>query len=160
MSRIICRTPSTGKSNNYIYRDVLTTFVQLAEAPDFSVPDPSGSLGEDFSVDPADNSRAIRPGELFFLTPLAARNKSNEIRWIEVQILFEDSESIVLAKFQVPPDDTAFIPLQGRSLFKRDSTGVSGDRLLVRAETSNTFDVWVTGEEKLSAEHIGIERGL
>lgn len=130
-----------------------TTNTTLAEAPDFSVPDPS----ERFEVrDPADDSRAIRPGEVFFLTPLAARNKDIVTRWIDVMFVTEDNVTIEFGRVEVPAGDTAMISIQGRSLFKRVSTGSNGDRLVVRADTANVFDVWVSGEEKLSNEHSGV----
>jgi hypothetical protein len=129
-------------------------FVTIAEAPDFSVPDSSNKFPE---RDPVDPSRAIRPGEIFFLTPLAARNKDTEPRWIEVSLLTEDTDTISFGKVEVPGGDTAFIPLQGRSLFKRTANNALGDQLQVRAEIDNVFDVWSAAEEKLSSEHSGVE---
>jgi hypothetical protein len=154
MTRIVCRTPSTGKPIRYSISDVGTSFETLAEAPDFSVPDSSNRFPE---RDPGDSSRAIRPGEVFFLTPIAARNKSAEDRWIEVQLVTEDSETISFAKVEVPSGDTAFVPLQGRSLFKRIANTSIGDTIEIRAESSNTFDVWISGEERPSNEHSGVE---
>lgn len=153
MSRITCKTPSTGKSIIVSQANVSTTFTTIAEAPDFSVPDPS----ENYSTrDPADAGRAIRPGEIFFVTPLAAKNKSANVVWIEVRLFTEANTAIEFGQVAVPPGDTAFIPIQGRSLFKRDAAGTNGDRLQVRAEANNVFDVWSAAEEKLSAEHIGV----
>jgi hypothetical protein len=154
MARITCRTPSTGKPIRAALADVPTTFTSILDAPDFSVPDPS----ERFPVrDPLDATRAIRAGEIFFLTPLAAINKSETDRWIEVKLLTEDSEEILFAKLEVPAGDTAFIPLQGRSLFKRDATETTGDSLEIRAEVADVFDIWISGEEKLAPDHAGIE---
>jgi hypothetical protein len=153
MSRITCRTPSTGKSLRLIYQDVSNTFVTIAEAPDFSVPDASNKFVE---RDPLDVGRAIRPGEIFFLTPLAAKNKDTETRWIETVLITEDLFTIELGRVEVPGGDTAFIPLQGRSIFKRDANSSIGDTVQVRAEVSDVFDVWVAAEEKLSSEHTGV----
>ena len=154
MTRIICRTPSTGKGLRIAKSDVPNTFFTVAEAPDFSVPDASTK----YPVrDPADPARAIRPGEIFFLTPLAARNKDTVDRWIEVVLVTEDDDTIEIGKVEVPAGDTAFIPLQGRSLFKRTANNVSGDTIQVRAETSSVFDVWAAAEERLSSEHSGVE---
>lgn len=155
MARITCRTPSTGRPLRIALADVPTTFENIAEAPDFSIPDPAGSIGAQFSVDPLDSTRAIRPGEIFFLSPLSARNKSNETKWIEVQLLTEDGITVNGGRINVPAGDTAYIPIQGRSLFKRDPSAANGDRLQIRAESSEVFDVWGAAEEKLSAEHIG-----
>jgi hypothetical protein len=153
MARITCRTPSTGKPIRISYIDVPDTDTSIAEAPDFSVPDPSEKFAERDTTDP---SRAIRPGEIFFLTPLAAKNKSSTTKWIEVKIATEDSESIVFGRVSVPGNDTALIPIQGRSLFKRLASGTIGDELIVRAETADVFDVWISGEERLSNEHTGV----
>ncbi len=153
MARITCRTPSTGKPLRLIYPNIPNTFVTLAEAPDFSVPDASSKFDE---RDPTDPGRAIRPGEIFFLTPLAAKNKDTVTRWIETVLVTEDDITIELGKVEVPAGDTAFIPLQGRSIFKRIANTAIGDSIKVRAETSSVFDVWVAGEEKLSSEHTGV----
>jgi hypothetical protein len=154
MSRIKCRTPSTGKPIRVALSNVGNTYVSIAEAPDFSVPDASTK----FPVrDPLDIGRAIRPGEIFFLTPMSAKNKDTVTRWIETRLVTEDLDEIELGRIEVPAGDTAFIPLQGRSLFKRTANTVNGDTLEVRAELSGIFDVWAAAEEKLSSEHSGIE---
>lgn len=153
MARIKCKTPSTGKSILVAVENVSTSWVGIVEAPDFSVPDPQ----ETYDVrDPTDTTRAIRPGEIFFVTPLAAKNKTNATRWIEVRMLKENGHAVDFGRVKVPAYDTAFIPLQGRSLFKRDPEGVYGDQIQVQAEFADTFDVWAAAEEKLSAEHIGV----
>jgi hypothetical protein len=154
MTRIVCRTPSTGKGLRISESDVANTFVTIAEAPDFSVPDASVKFPE---RDPDDPGRAIRPGEIFFLTPLAARNKDSADRWIEVVLVTEDDDTIEIGKVEVPAGDTAFIPLQGRSLFKRTANNTNGDTIQVRAEVSSVFDVWAAAEERLSSEHSGVE---
>jgi hypothetical protein len=154
MARITCRTPSTGKPLSISLSNVSTNYVTIAEAPDFSVPDAAGN----FPVrDPADTTRTIKPGEVFFLTPMAARNKSNNTVWIETQLYTESNVAVNFGKVSVPAGDTVYIPLQGRSLLKRDANTANGDIIQVRAETSNTFDIWITAEEKLSSEHIGVE---
>ena len=153
MARITCKTPSTGKSINVKLSNVTTSYTSIAEAPDFSVPDPS----ENFTVrDPSDNTRAIRPGEIFFVTPLAAKNKSANLVWIEVRLVDEANTAVEFGRVTVPPNDTVFIPIQGRSLFKRDADATSGDKLEVRAQANSVFDVWATAEEKLSSEHVGV----
>ena len=154
MTRITCRTPSTGKAIRVTYEDVPTTYTTIAEAPDFSVPDTSNKFTE---RDPLDAARAIRPGELFFLSPLSARNKDNVTRWIETRLITENGNTIELGRVSVPAGDTVFIPTQGRSLLKRLPNVVFGDRFQIRAEVVDMFDVWAAAEEKLSSEHIGVE---
>lgn len=154
MARIKCRTPSTGKPIRVALSNVSNTYVSVAEAPDFSVPDASTK----FPVrDPLDIGRAIRPGEIFFLTPMSAKNKDTVTRWIETRLVTEELDEIELGRIEVPAGDTAFIPLQGRSLFKRTANTVNGDTLEVRAELDDIFDIWAAAEEKLSSEHSGIE---
>ena len=71
MARIKCRTPSTGRAIRVSLKDVGTSFVTIADAPDFSVPD----AAEQYTTrDPSDAARAIRPGEIFFLTPAFKAN--------------------------------------------------------------------------------------
>ena len=154
MPRITCRTPSTGKPIRAALANVPATFTTISEAPDFSVPDTSERFE---NRDPVDETRAIRPGEIFFLTPLAAKNKDTSTRWIDVQIVSEDNITIEFGRAEVPAGDTALIPIQGRSLFKRNPDGSTGDRLQVRAQVAGIFDVWVSGEEKLSNEHAAVE---
>lgn len=153
MARITCRTPSTGKPLRIALNDVPNTFTTIAEAPDFSVPDTSNKFTD---RDPLDATRAIRPGEVFFLTPLAAKNKTATERWIDVQLVTEGGVTYEFGRISVPAYDTAFIPMQGRSLFKRDDLAANGDRIQVRAETATTFDVWSAAEEKLASEHTGV----
>jgi len=155
MPRIKCRTPSTGKPINATYENVPTSYITLIEAPDFSVPDPSNSLT---NRDPLDDSRAIRPGEVFLLTPMYAKNKSptNTVN-IEVMFQSEEGANIEITLVNIPKGETSLIPLQGRSLLKRDPDSANGDMILIKAQESNSIDVWVSAEEKLSSEHIGVE---
>lgn len=153
MARITCRTPSTGKSLSLFLQSVPTAWTTFAEAPDFSVPDSS----EKYDVrDPLDAARAIRPGEIFFLTPISARNKDSVARWVEAKIVYEDASEVLLGRVEVPANDTVFLPFQGRSLLKRDDTAANGDRVQIRAETATSFDVHGAAEEKLSSEHSGV----
>ena len=154
MARITCKTPSTGRAVNLTTVSIGTDWTTLAEAPDFSVPDTSNAFP---ARDPRDSTRAIRPGEIFFLTPMFARNKTEQPCWVEVRLLLESGVAIECpGRLYVPGMDTALAPLQGRSLVKRNPTGANGDRLQVRAEFAGMLDLWVSGEEKLSSEHIGV----
>jgi len=154
MARIICRTPSTGKPLSINLSNVGTEFTTIIEANDFSVPDTSSK----YPVrDPLDTTRAIRPGEIFFITPLIARNKDTVTRWLEIRLVTEDGAIVDVAKVFVPTEDTIFVPLQGRSIFKRNANITAGDKIQVRAEVANIFDVWASAEERASNEHIGVE---
>ena len=154
MARITCQEPSTGKPLNIAFANISTSFITIANAPDFSVPDEAEEFTE---RDPLDANRAIRPGEIFFLTPLTVRNKSvsNPI-WIDVQLVTESGVTVQApGRITVPPNDSVTVSLQGRSLLKRDPASANGDRVQVRAQSSNTLDVWCSAEERLSSEHIG-----
>jgi hypothetical protein len=154
MARITCKTPSTGRPVNVVSSVIGTGWTTLVSAPDFSVPDTSRV----YPQRDTDTSRGIRPGEIFFLTPLFARNISTtQDCWVEVRILDEAGNAYECpGKMLVPADDTALIPIQGRSLLKRNAASSLGDRLQIRAETANLIQVWGSGEEKPSAEHIGV----
>lgn len=154
MSRINCKTPSTGRPVNLTIQDLSVDWATLAEAPDFSVPDSSNVFTE---RDPLDVNRAIRPGEIFFMTPIFVRNKGEEECWVDVQLVNEDGQVIGCpGSINIPVGDTALVPLQGRSLIKRNAHNQFGERLQLRAQTALALDVWSTVEEKPSSEHIGV----
>lgn len=153
--RITCKTPSTGRTVNFTLASLGTDWTTIAESPDFSVPDTSLAF---ISRDPMDPERAIRPGEVFFLTPMFVRNKDLDGCWVDLRLVLEDGTSIECpGRLYVPGMDTAMAPLQGRSLMKRSPAGLLGDRLQARAQTAGVLDIWVSGEEKLSSEHIGVQ---
>jgi len=153
MARITCKTPSTGKAVSVSRTNVPASVTTIAEAPDFSVPDTSQAFA---TRDPLDAGRAIRPGEVFFLTPIYARNKSAATATITVELATEAGTSVSFAVVTVPAGETAAIPTQGMSLLKRIPGGLNGDRLRVTASAANVFDVTGFAEEKLSSEHIGV----
>lgn len=155
MSRIYCRTPSTGYPENLILANVTTSFttIPLANAPDYSVPDPSEIYEQ---RDPDDPTRAILPGQVFFLTPLSVVNKSGNQEWLDCQLLTEDGTVINVGRANVPAGDTAYIPLQGRSLLKRDPDATNGDQLQVRASNPNVFDVWTAADLSPASQNIGV----
>jgi hypothetical protein len=154
MSRIYCRTPSTGYPVNLVLVDVPATLTTIpgADAPDYSVPDASNQ----YEVrDPIDPTRAILPGQIFFLTPLSVVNKTNNQESLTVILLQEDGTSVNFGTAVVPAGDTAYIPLNGRSLLKRDPLVDNGDRLQVLASAPNVFDVWTAAELSPASQNIG-----
>ena len=159
MTRIYCRTPSTGYPENLVLVDVPTTATTIlggvsgADAPDYSVPDPSNQ----YEVrDPLDPTRAILPGQIFFLTPLSIVNKSGNQQSLTVFLLQEDGTTVNFGTAVVPAGDTAYIPLNGRSLLKRDPMAVYGDRLQVQASAPNVFDVWTAADLSPASQNIGV----
>jgi hypothetical protein len=141
---------------NLIYPNVTTSYatIPLANAPDYSVPDPSEVYSE---RDPDFPSRAIIPGEIFFLTPLSAVNKSDAEQWVEVILLTQDGTTVAVGRAVIPARDTAYIPLQGRSLLKTATEEpADGDRLRVRASAVDVIDVWVAADESPASQNIGV----
>jgi len=156
MPRITCRQPSTGKPISISNSSIGIDWTVIIEAPDFSVPDPSGS--QYTSRDPIDASRGIAAGEVFFLTPLVAKNNTAITDWIEVRFRPEGttSNNDSYGRITVPAGESVAIPLQGRSLIKRDANSANGDIILVRAGNTASFHVWASANEQASAEHIGV----
>jgi hypothetical protein len=155
MTRIYCRTPSTGYPENLVLVDVPNTLTTIpgADAPDYSVPDPSNQ----YEVrDPLDPTRAILPGQIFFLTPLSVVNKSVSEQTLTVILLQEDGTSVNFGTATVPAGDTAYIPLNGRSLLKRDPLVANGDRLQVQASASSVFDVWTSADLSPASQNLGV----
>lgn len=158
MTRIYCRTPSTGYPENLVLANVPVTLTTIgggisgADAPDYSVPDPSNQYER---RDPTDPTRAILPGQIFFLTPLSIVNKTGNTETLRVSLLQENGNRIEFGNAIVPPGDTAYVPLNGRSLLKRDPLTVNGDRLQVSSSTPNTFDVWTSAELSPASQNLG-----
>ena len=160
MTRIYCRTPSTGYPENLILADVPASFTTIpggvsgADAPDYSVPDPSNQYE---TRDPLDPTRAILPGQIFFLTPLSVVNKTGNEEWLECQLLLEDGVTVIqFGRAVVPAYDTAYLPLNGRSLLKRDPDASNGDQLQVRASTADVFDVWTAADLSPASVNLGV----
>lgn len=161
MARITCRQPSTGKPINIRYESVPDTFVTIAEAPDFSVPDPSESQYPGTAYrDPTNSSRGIAAGEIFFLTPLIVKNKTGGSCIIEVRFIAEGNTASVvndaLGATLIPAGESVAIPLQGRSLIKRTPATANGDLIQVKSSVSGACDVWASANEQASAEHVGV----
>jgi hypothetical protein len=155
MTRITCRQPSTGKPINIRLESVGINWTTIAEAPDFSVPDPSGATYVNRDTDP---SRGIAAGEVFFLTPLVAKNKTGSNATISVRFLPENTVATndAIGDILVPAGQSVAIPIQGRSLVKRFANSTNGDRLQVKSSVSGAFDVWASVNEQASAEHVGV----
>jgi hypothetical protein len=155
MTRITCRQPSTGKPISIQYIGVGTGWINIAEAPDFSVPDPSGAT---YPSRDTDTSRGIAAGEVFFLTPLVAKNVTAGTDWIEVRFRPEGgtANNDAFGRITVPAGESVAIPLQGRSLVKRDATSANGDIVYIRAGNTASFHVWASANEQASAEHVGV----
>lgn len=155
--RITTDQPSSGKpvqlripltTNNGF---VDTTEIVLAEAPDFSIP---GSGDPGVTLDPADNSRELVPGEIFFETPLYVHNIDDEGHTIGVEILPEDgSTAVLLFSEVVPPGETILVPIQGLRLLKTDFSATNGEQLLVTSDVDDALRVHGSASEAAAATH-------
>lgn len=158
--RISTDQPSSGKpiqlrlptSVNGGFLD--DTFTILAEAPDFTVPS-TGDTG--VTLDPLDPSRELRPGEVFFETPLYACNSDNDPATVILAIIPQDeSDEVPLMTVVVPSNETVLIPIQGLRLIKTDFDAADGDRLVARVESSlDTDQITLHGSaaELMMADH-------
>ena len=153
MPRITCRQPSSANPVPIRAWSVGTGWTTLAEAPDFSVPDGNNVFPD---RDPADSRRGIRPGEVWFETPLAVRNLTGAALWFEVRILTHDGNTIERERITVPAHETAYVPLQGSRLMKPVPASANGDRLQVRAETPSTFHVHGAAHNRPMDLHLGV----
>jgi hypothetical protein len=148
MPRINTDQPSSGKplllyipssTNNGFVNTAWTT---IAEAPDFSIP---SSGDEGIVIDPADSGRELRPGEVFFETPLQCMNTTATSRWVELQMLLQGNsgQAIPLSpRVVVPAGESVYLAVQGLRLLKTDLTNTQpGGRLQIQAEVNNAIKV-------------------
>lgn len=164
MRRITCKTPSPASPLSVVYNTMPAAWVTLAEAPDFSVPDAAGKFPE---RDPLDSARAIRPGEVFFTAPLMVRNPRVAAITVTLRVVKESDEiaaapdpafiATIMGPITVPPGETVQLPIQGRSLLRRDPSKDNGDILQVYLSAGGDIGMWLTAQERLAADHIGIE---
>lgn len=160
MPRINTDQPSSGKplllhipsSSNSGF--VNTTWLTIAEAPDFSIP----ASGEDgATVDPADSGRELRPGEVFIETPLHAVNTTATTCWVELQMLLQGTSGQaipVTPRVPVPANDSVYLPIQGLRLLKTDLTNTQpGGRLQIQAEVGNAIKIMGTAIEIEAQTH-------
>lgn len=88
MPRIYTDQPSSGKPLNVCIPSTVnngfadTTWIELIEAPDFSVPSSNGT-----GTVPDKNipNREIRAGEVYFESPLIVLNSSGTARWVQLE---------------------------------------------------------------------------
>jgi hypothetical protein len=160
MPRINTDQPSSGKplllfvpaavNSGFVDDDWIT----LVEAPDFSIPT-SGDDG--ITPDPADTSRELRGGEVFFETPLQAINTTSTSRWVELRMLLQGTSGQAIPvspRVVVPADESVYLPIQGLRLLKTDLTNTQpGGRLQVQAEVDNAITVIGSAVELEAQDH-------
>lgn len=168
MRRIVTDQPSSGKplliymttNNGFIN----TSWTSLIEAPYFSVPS-TGDVG--IAIDPLDGDRELRPGEIFFETPLGVTNTTTANRWVELQMLIEPLSSgssaqavPVTSQVRVPPLETIYLPIQGLRLLKTGLAGapsntysLDGGILQIRAEVADALTCLGSVTETAASDH-------
>jgi hypothetical protein len=161
--RIYTDQPSSGKPIQLVRppglnNGFLTTgWSDIAEAKDFSLPDTGG---DGVTPDPDNNDRELRPGEVFFETPLAVVNYVDVPRWFELRLIQQGGnetpglqEILIAQRISVPPKEALFFPIQGFRLFKTSFTSTRGDRLQGRAEADASLKFWGSAVELELANH-------
>ena len=165
MPRIVTDQPSSGKPRLiYITTNngfVDTNWISLIEAPYFSVPS-TGDVG--VAIDPDDQDRELRPGEIFFETPLGVTNTTTANRWVELRMVMEPPGSPpvpqnvpITSQVRVPPLETIYLPIQGLRLLKTGLTSgtysLNGGILQIRAEVANALTCLGSVTETAASDH-------
>jgi hypothetical protein len=108
-------------------------------------------------LDPADSGRELRPGEVFFESPLVCVNTTATTRWIELRILLQGNSGQaipVTPRVPVPASEAIYLPIQGLRILKADLTNTQpGGRLQVQAEVSDAIKVFGSAVELEALTH-------
>lgn len=135
MPRIISSQPATSRPKLLALSQIDNDWETIAEAPDYSVPDPTLRWPND--RDPANASRRIQAGQAIITTPLFVHNAGVEAPvTVFVRVLTQQDEEAVQARIEVPAGETYMHPCAGITLVKDDLTAEAGDRLQVRASAA------------------------
>lgn len=161
MTRIICRTPATDKPiliaqnlQEDIEDDAEGEWVTIISPSDFSVPDTQRI----YPVrDPLDDSRGIRSGELFFLTPLRVINRRQvPFRFVELGFQRPNGARTVIERIEIPFLDSYLFQIQGMSLLK-EAHEANGTSLQLRAQRNSNFHVTAMVQQRPASDHIGVQ---
>lgn len=148
MPRIITSQPAISRPTMIAFDDLSDDWLTIAEAPDYSVPDPTVRWPNE--RDPEDPNRRIQPGQLLFTTPLYVHNTAPEQRLIEFRVLYHRTDALVRqARVILPGYETYIHPVSGFTLIKDDPEKSFGDRLQVRL--ADPDGVEVTGTAVIGA---------
>lgn len=155
MTRIRTDQPSSGRPFQLLIPSggyVPTSFLTIAEAPDFSVPG-TGDTG--VVLDPSDSGRELRGGEVFLEAPLTCINNDTVARWVEVQILTQTNHSIPVTppQLKVPAKEAIYVPIQGLRLLKTNYNSLYGDRLQIRASSGGALRIIGSAVELEALSH-------
>lgn len=154
MPRIRTDQPSSGKPLQLFIASsgfVPSSFTTIAEAPDFSIPG-TGDTG--VTLDPADSSRELRPGEVFIETPLTCINTDTTARWVELQLLTQAGATVPWSpQISIPPQEAIYVPIQGLRLLKTNFVSANGDRLQIRASIGSAIKIMGSATELEALTH-------
>ena len=154
MARIRTDQPSSGRPMQLFIPSagfVPSSFTSIAEAPDFSVP---GTGDSGVTLDPADASRELRPGEVFLEAPLTCINTDTVVRWVELQILTQTQHAVpLIPQISIPPKEAIYLPIQGLRLLKTLFSAPSGDRLQIRASMGSAIKIMGSAVELEALTH-------
>lgn len=140
MPRISTQQPSTSRPVLIAVKNLQVSFTTIAEAPDYSVPDPTVRWPNE--RDPADADRRIQPGQALFVTPLFVHNRDTEAdHYVLFQIVTQAGDVVEQGRIDIPALETYSHPIAGITLTKTDLSAANGDRLQVRASTNNMLDI-------------------
>jgi hypothetical protein len=106
------------------------------------------------SLDPADSSRELRPGEVFIEAPLACLNNDTVTRWVELQLLTQGGQTVPWSpQISVPAKEAIYVPIQGLRLLKTDFAASNGDRLQIRASVGTAIKIMGSAVELEALTH-------
>ena len=130
-----------------------TSFSTAIEAPYFSVPLTDEEVA---TVDPADENRELRAGEIFFATGIQIANVTSTTRTVDVEVVGENgTPATTLAPGLMVPGNDVLALAPGLSLFKRDLANPSnaGMRLRVKADEAGALQLTASAVERESIDH-------
>lgn len=145
-TKILTDQPATVRDT--LGGTLTTSDAVLVEAHYYSIP----LIDEDTAVvDPADNERELRAGEVFLLSDLEICNTSGLTRSVRVQIITE-AGTVLHRVFDmvIPANETLAVP-PGLSLFKRDLANPTNAGAQLRARADGTGVEWVMTVAKREA---------
>jgi hypothetical protein len=143
MARVKTRQAAVARPIGIYAQGIGTSFNQIFDVPDYSVPDPNKNWPQ---RDPDDDERRIQPGMVFLETPMLFYNSHTEAVDVEIRV-FPEGASLGVSQgvFTVPPGDTYTHPLPGQRFVKADPTSSNGDSLQIRASVAGVVDVTCFG---------------
>jgi len=143
MARIITKQAAVARPIGIYAKGIGTSFNQIFDVPDYSVPDPNRNWPH---RDPADDDRRIQPGMVFLETPMLFYNSHTEAVDVEIRVFPEaGGAGVFQGVFTIPPGDTYTHPLPGQRFMKADPASSNGDSLQLKASIDGVVDVTCYG---------------